>query len=87
MGAEDHSFLGGAVHRALHDFAQAALKADGTVAGLAVPVLPFLEDGDDYGPFQLVGNVPVLQQFLFSHTSEIADHLGNAILPWGFLVF
>ena len=29
-----------------------------------------------------------VQQFLFSQTSEVADHLiGNAILPWGFLVF
>ena len=45
--------------------------------------------------FQLVGNVPVLQdwlyndvqEFLFRHTSEMTDHLiGNAIRPWGFLL-
>ena len=87
--------LATSLHHALHDFAQAAQKADGAVAGLAVPALPFLGDGDDYGLFPAgwkcpcgPGLIVYVQKFLFSHTSEMADHLiGNAILPWGFLVF
>ena len=82
------------VHLALHGFAQAAQKADGAEVGLAVPVLPFLEDGDDYGLFSAGCKCPCVrrmvvyvQQFLLNHTSEMEVHLiGNAILPWGFLV-
>ena len=78
------------VHHVLHGFAQ-AVKADGAVAGLAVPVLPFLEDGDDYGLFPAVWKCPCVpglvinvQQLLFCHTSNMGDHLlGNAILPLG----
>ena len=95
---EDHFFkvvMETSVHHALHGFAQAAQKADGAVAGLAVSALPFLEDGDDYGLFPAGWKCPCVpgmivndQQFLFSQTSEVADHLtGNAILPWGFPVF
>ena len=65
------------------------------VDGLVVSVLPFLEDGDEYGPLSagrkcpcLPGLVVHVQQFLFSHTSEMAGHLtGNSNLHWGFLVF
>ena len=56
---------------------------------------PFFEDWDDYGLFPAGWKCPCVQalvvhvqQLLFSHTSKMADHLiGNAILPWGFLVF
>ena len=50
-GRDGHSLQGGAVQQAPHGFAQAAQKADGVLAGLAVPVLPFLEDWDDNGFF------------------------------------
>ena len=83
------------VHDALYGFSQVAEKIDGAVAGLAVPVLPFLEDGDDYGFFPACSKCPCVpglvvyvQQFLFSHTYKMTDNcIGNAILPGGFLVF
>ena len=83
----DHSFQG--------VFPRQLKKADGAVAGLAVPVLPFFEDGNDYGLFPagwkctcVQGMIVYVQQFLFSHTSEMADHvIGNVILLWDFLDF
>ena len=59
-GREDHSFQGGAGRRLFtmrtRVLPRQLKKADGAVAGLAVPVLPFLEGGDGNGLFPAVGH-------------------------------